>query len=131
MNRIQRFSFGIYSPIQIGVNMDSDVIIIDEGIRPFLNVLFPAPKKIEAISDRTITCRCDELTTGEIREAVKKGCVGPSQSKTFLRCDMCGASVIEVMSQTMCKTPSDVEAYRIRSPIKPLPRDGIKSLSEN
>jgi len=118
--------------------MDSDVIIIDEGIRPFLNALFPAPKKIQAISDRMITCRCYELTTGEIREAVKKGCVGPSQSKAFLRCDMgvcqghmCGASVIEVMSQTMCKTPSNVEAYRIRPPIKPLPRDGIKSLSEN
>ena len=118
--------------------MDSDVIIIDEGIRPFLDALCPAPKKIEALSDRTITCRCDEITTGEIREAVKKGCVGPSQSKAFLRCDMgvcqghmCGASVIEVMSQTMCKTPSNVEAYRIRLPIKPLPRDEIKSLSEN
>jgi hypothetical protein len=115
VNRIQRFSFGIYSPIQIGVNMDSDVIIIDEGIRPFLNALFPAPKKIQAISDRTITFCCDELTTGEIREAVKKGCAGPSQSKAFLRCDMgvcqghmCGASVIEVMRQAMGKTPSDI-----------------------
>ena len=44
---------------------------------------------------------------------------------------MCGASVIEVMRQAKGKTPSDVEAYRIRPPIKPLPLDEIKSLSEN
>ena len=111
--------------------MDSNVIIIDEGIRPFLDALCPAPKKIEALSDRPITCRCDEITTGEIREAAKKGCAGPSQSEAFLRCDMCGASVIEVMRQAMGKTPSDVEAYRIRPPIKPLQLDEIKSLSEN
>jgi hypothetical protein len=51
--------------------------------------------------------------------------MGVSQGRMF------SASVIELMSQAMGKTPSDVEEYRIRPPITPLPLDEIKSLSEN
>jgi len=51
--------------------------------------------------------------------------MGVSQGRMF------SASVIELMSQAMGKTPSGIEEYRIRPPIKPLPLDEIKSLSEN
>ena len=111
---------------------------LDEGIRPFLDTLFPAPTNIEAISNRTIICRCEEITAGEIRDVVKKGCSGPNQAKAFLRCGMgvcqgrmCGASVTEVMSQAMGKTPSDVGTYRIRPPLKPLSLDEIATLNES
>ena len=111
---------------------------LDEGIRPFLDTLFPAPTNIEAISNKTIICRCEEITAGEIRDVVKKGCSGPNQAKAFLRCGMgvcqgrmCGASVTEVMSQAMGKTPPDVGTYRIRPPLKPLSLDEIASLNES
>ena len=111
---------------------------LDEGIRPFLDTLFPAPANIEAISNKTIICRCEEITAGEIRDVVKKGCSGPNQAKAFLRCGMgvcqgrmCGASVTEVMSQAMGKTPSDVGTYRIRPPLKPLSLDEIATLNES
>ena len=111
--------------------------LLDEGIRPFLDTLFPAPERIGEVPDKTIICRCEEITAGQIREVVKKGCPGPNQAKAFLRCGMgacqgrmCGASVTEVMSEALGKKPADVGAFRVRPPIKPLSLEEIVTLND-
>ena len=112
--------------------------LLDEGIRPFLDTLFPAPERIGEVPDKTIICRCEEITAAEIREVVKKGCSGPNQAKAFLRCGMgicqgrmCGTSVTEVMSKALEKKPAAVGAFRVRPPIKPLSLEEIVTLNDN
>jgi NADPH-dependent 2,4-dienoyl-CoA reductase/sulfur reductase-like enzyme len=97
-------------------------------IRPFLDVLFqPAPELISRLDDDTLVCRCEEVTAGQIREAVGQGCTGPNQLKSFTRCGMgpcqgrqCGTAVSQLIAETLGRPVEEVGAYRIRPPIKPI-----------
>ena len=58
-------------------------------LRPFLDVLYrPADGFRVPADDRTIVCRCEELSAGELRAAVRRGGRGPNQLKSFVRCGM-------------------------------------------
>ena len=74
-----------------------------------------------------IICRCEEVTAGEVREAIRMGCVGPNQLKAFSRCGMgncqgryCGMTVINLFSEILGQTPEKTGYFRIRTPIKPI-----------
>ncbi len=98
------------------------------AIRPFLDSLFMPPSEIlDPPDDATIVCRCEEVTAGNIREAVSLGCLGPNQLKAYTRCGMgpcqgrmCGLVVGEVISSASKLTVPEVGYYRIRPPIKPV-----------
>jgi bacterioferritin-associated ferredoxin len=77
--------------------------------------------------DDVLVCRCEEVTAGALREAVRLGAQGPNQAKAFSRCGMgpcqgrlCGLTVTELIAQATQRTPQDVGFYRIRPPLKPL-----------
>ncbi len=97
-------------------------------VRPFLDALFrPAPELIARLADDTVVCRCEEVTAGQIREAVGQGCTGPNQLKSFTRCGMgpcqgrqCGTTVSQLIGHTLGRPVEEVGAYRIRPPIKPI-----------
>jgi thioredoxin reductase/bacterioferritin-associated ferredoxin len=97
-------------------------------IRPFLDALYrPADSFRIPQADKTIVCRCEEITAGEIRQVVATGCVGPNQLKSFSRCGMgpcqgrfCGLTVSELIATMLNKPVGDVGYFRIRPPIKPL-----------
>ncbi|MES9904709.1 MAG: (2Fe-2S)-binding protein [Sedimenticola sp.] len=60
-----------------------------EAIRPFLDRVFaPAHEYLVPADDETLVCRCEEVSTKRIREAVSLGCIGPNQIKSFTRCGM-------------------------------------------
>lgn len=108
---------------------------IDSAIRGFLDRYYPAPSWIGAVSDDVVLCRCEEVTAGQIREAMKHGCSGPNQAKSFLRCGMgpcqgrmCANSVTEVMATESGASPSEVGAFRIRPPAKPVTLAEVASL---
>jgi hypothetical protein len=61
---------------------------IDDAIRPFLDRYYPAPQWIASVADGVVVCRCEEVTAGQLREAMTHGCSGPNQAKSFLRCGM-------------------------------------------
>ncbi len=96
--------------------------------RAFLDALFkPAENFRIPKHDKTIICRCEELTAGEIREVVKTGFDEPNKLKSFNRCGMgpcqgrfCGLTVSELISNTLKKPVNDIGYYRLRPPIKPL-----------
>lgn len=99
----------------------------DRAIRPFLEALYAPSDEVLVPADDTLVCRCEEVTAGQIREAVALGAPGPNQAKAFLRCGMgpcqgriCGPVVTEVIAAAR-RTPQDaVGYYRIRPPLKPL-----------
>ena len=97
-------------------------------IRPFLDRLY-RPKLENRVpqDDEVIVCRCEEVTTGQIRAYVELGCQGPNQAKAFGRCGMgpcqgrlCGLTVTETIAETRGVDRSEVGYYRIRAPIKPV-----------
>jgi NADPH-dependent 2,4-dienoyl-CoA reductase/sulfur reductase-like enzyme len=100
----------------------------DASIRPLLEALYAPSGQILAPADDTLVCRCEEVTAGEIRQAVKLGCPGPNQAKSFLRCGMgpcqgrmCGLAVTEIIAAERRLPQQSVDYYRIRPPLKPLP----------
>jgi thioredoxin reductase/bacterioferritin-associated ferredoxin len=93
--------------------------------RPFIETMF-APRPIDPEDDMLI-CRCEEVTAGQIRDAVKLGCQGLNQLKAFTRCGMgpcqgrmCGPSVADVLASARGWHPREVEPYRTRFPARPL-----------
>jgi octopine oxidase subunit A len=104
-------------------------------IRPFLDALYRPPDWMVAPSGDTIVCRCEEVTAREIADMVKLGCLGPNQTKFFSRCGMgpcqgriCGLGVTSILARELGATPEAIGAYRIRSPLKPVPLAAIGQL---
>jgi bacterioferritin-associated ferredoxin len=98
------------------------------ALRPFLDSLHtPPPWVLAPPDDRTIACRCEEVTAGQIRAAARLGATGPNQAKAYLRCGMgpcqgrlCGATVAALIAETRGVTVEQVGTYRPRAPYKPI-----------
>ena len=97
------------------------------SIRPFLDSYYmPSPDYL-APDDDTLVCRCEEITAGEIREAVRLGCTGPNQVKSFTRCGMgpcqggqCSSTVSWIISEQLGKPMAEVGVLRVRPPLSPI-----------
>jgi NADPH-dependent 2,4-dienoyl-CoA reductase/sulfur reductase-like enzyme len=96
-------------------------------IRPFLDALYPPSRAIAVPADEVTLCRCEEVTAGEVRAAVRQGGTGPNQVKSFTRTGMgpcqgrmCALTVSEVIADQLGKSMAEVGTYRVRFPIKPL-----------
>jgi NADPH-dependent 2,4-dienoyl-CoA reductase/sulfur reductase-like enzyme len=93
--------------------------------RKFIDTMFtPLPVNPD---DSVLICRCEEITSGQIREAVKLGCRGLNQLKAYTRCGMgpcqgrmCGPSAAEVLATAQGMHPREIEPYRTRFPARPL-----------
>lgn len=106
-------------------------------IRPFLDALYRPPQWLANPVDETIVCRCEEVTAGRVREMAKLGCQGPNQTKFFSRCGMgpcqgrmCGLTVTQILSTELGKTPAEVGAYHVRTPLKPVPLASLAALAD-
>lgn len=105
-------------------------------VRPFLDALYRPPQWLYAPADATIVCRCEEVSAGRIREMAQLGCQGPNQTKFFSRCGMgpcqgrmCGLTVTQILSQELGRTPEEIGAYHVRSPLKPVPLGSLAALA--
>ena len=101
--------------------------------RPFIDAMF-APCPIDP-DDSVLICRCEEVTAGQIRDAVRLGCQGLNQLKAFTRCGMgpcqgrmCGPSAADVLASARGVHPRAVEPYRTRFPARPLTVGELASL---
>ncbi|MDP3342359.1 NAD(P)/FAD-dependent oxidoreductase [Frigidibacter sp.] len=93
---------------------------LDRAYRPGL--AFAAP-----ITDETMICRCEQVTAGALRQAVRDGARGPAQAKVFTRCGMglcqgriCGNVVTRLIAEETGLRPRAVGGYHIRFPLKPM-----------
>lgn len=100
----------------------------ERGFRPFLETLYrPAQGFRTPTDDNVVICRCEEVTAGQIRDALKLGCTGPNQLKAFTRCGMgpcqgrmCGTTVCELIAKEHSVPVAEVGHYRVRTPVKPI-----------
>ena len=100
----------------------------ERAIRPFLDALYrPGPSVLVPPEDDTIACRCEEVSVGRIRRAVRLGAPGPNQLKAFTRCGMgpcqgriCGPIVSAVIAEARGVPIAEIGSYRPRAPYKPI-----------
>jgi NADPH-dependent 2,4-dienoyl-CoA reductase/sulfur reductase-like enzyme len=97
------------------------------ALRPLLDRLYAPPEEVLRPADDVMICRCEEVSAGQLREAVALGCPGPNQAKSFLRCGMgpcqgrlCGPTVTAIIAAETGRDPGEVGYYRVRPPLKPL-----------
>jgi thioredoxin reductase/bacterioferritin-associated ferredoxin len=100
----------------------------ERAVRPFLDRLFsPRRELMIPENDQTVVCRCEEITAGQIRQALELGAVGPNQLKTQTRVGMgpcqgrmCGLTVSEMIADHFEMDVPQVGYYHVRPPIKPV-----------
>ncbi len=105
--------------------------------RPFLDAAYPPLPEALSPKDKTIICRCEEVTAGDIRGYAKLGCLGPNQTKAFGRAGMgpcqgryCGLSVTQILAAETGRSFDDTGYYRIRPPLKPVTLGELAAMDE-
>lgn len=81
----------------------------------------------ERIDDDVLVCRCEEITAGEIREAIRQGAVDVTGVKRRTRAGMglcqgrtCEALVQQILRQETGGTPEEVGFSTPRTPQRPV-----------
>lgn len=108
------------------------------AIRPFLDALY-RPDDMQRLpsADDTIVCRCEEVRRRDIVAAVRDGCIGPNQLKSYTRAGMgpcqgrlCGHTVTEMIAELRNESAAAVGYYRIRMPLKPVTVEDVAGLAQ-
>jgi NAD(P)H-nitrite reductase large subunit len=80
-----------------------------------------------APDDGIIICRCEEITKGEIRQAVHDGMFNVHEIRRFLRAGMglcqgqtCGKSVKAIVARELGISQSELDDATARAPMRPL-----------
>lgn len=110
----------------------------ERHIRPFLEKYYQIPKKLLATPDNeTIVCRCEEITAGEVRQAVREGHDNTNQVKFFTRCGMgpcqgrqCSNAVAHIVADESGNAVKDMGHFRGRPPVAPLTLEQLASLKK-
>lgn len=97
------------------------------GLRGFLDAAYAPRLAAAPPADGTLICRCEQVTAGALRAAVRDGAQGPAQAKVFTRCGMglcqgriCGNPVTRLIAAEIGQDPGAVGGYHVRYPLKPL-----------
>lgn len=77
--------------------------------------------------DDRIVCRCEEVTQGEIRQAVHDGMFTMAEIRRYLRCGMglcqgqtCAKLVSGIVARELGMKPGDLKPASSRAPMRPL-----------
>ena len=80
--------------------------------------------------DDRIICRCEEITKGEIRQAIHEGMFTMTEVKRYLRTGMglcqgqtCGRLVKNIVQSELNKRISAEAENTARAPMRPIPMD--------
>ncbi|MGE0257935.1 MAG: NAD(P)/FAD-dependent oxidoreductase [Alphaproteobacteria bacterium] len=110
----------------------------ERAIRPFLDALYRPADPVLCPEDDVIVCRCEEVTAGQIRRAVRLGAQGPNQVKAFIRCGMgpcqgriCGPLASAVIADARGVPVAEVGAFRPRAPYKPIALGALAAVTPN
>ncbi len=77
--------------------------------------------------DDMLVCRCEEITVGEIREAIRQGARDVTGIKRRTRAGMglcqgrtCEKLVQAILRQELCNAPEEISAATPRPPVRPI-----------
>ncbi|HUT73082.1 MAG TPA: (2Fe-2S)-binding protein [Desulfatiglandales bacterium] len=103
----------------------------------YFNSFYRIPDKaIYQIPDETVICRCEDVTMGEIRNAIREGYHTPGAIKQVTRTGMgrcqgrtCGPILYDIISAYTRKPSKEIPLLSVRPPIKPVTFDSL--IAEN
>ena len=82
---------------------------------------------VDYVNDDMIVCRCEEITVGEIKEAIKQGARDVVGVKRRVRAGMglcqgrtCEKLVQQILASELSKAPSEVGCASPRPPVRPM-----------
>lgn len=115
---------------------DRSWMLEDLRIRPFLEALHRLPPSLLATrDDDTLVCRCEEITAGEIRRAVREGHTDPNQVKFITRCGMgpcqgrqCSHALAHIVAAETGQPMGAQNPLRVRPPVRPVGIDALGAL---
>jgi bacterioferritin-associated ferredoxin len=95
----------------------------------------PAPQTAQAadtpeaeVGDDLIICRCEEITRGEIKEAIRNGLQTVSGVKRITRAGMglcqgqtCERLITQILARELGRPAAELEPLTARAPVRPLP----------
>lgn len=106
-------------------------------VRAFLDVLFAPRASLMAPADDVLVCRCESVSAGRLREAVRLGAMGPNQVKAFTRCGMgpcqgrmCGLPAAEIVARERGVSMEATGTFNVRPPLKPLSLQELAALPD-
>jgi NAD(P)H-nitrite reductase large subunit len=77
--------------------------------------------------DDMLVCRCEEITVGEIRQAIAEGALDVIGVKRRTRAGMglcqgktCEKMVQQILAQELCIGPEETGSSSIRPPVRPI-----------
>jgi thioredoxin reductase/bacterioferritin-associated ferredoxin len=98
-------------------------------------ISYPRPGLFELARDDTIICRCEELTLGDIKNAIGKGTVEMNELKRLTRMGMgrcqgrmCAPAVQEIIAAQTQTPAAEIKYLNQRPPIKLVPIKVLESL---
>lgn len=118
-----------------GVEEEELERIVDRVIARFkeLRGQAPGPQPAQApappgAGDDLIICRCEEITRGQIKEAIRNGMQTVSGIKRITRAGMglcqgqtCERLVTQILARELDRPPAELEPLTARAPVRPLP----------
>lgn len=106
-------------------------------VRPFLDAMFePQADHRNPPDNATIVCRCEEVTAGQVRDAVRQGCRDANQLKSHTRCGMgpcqgrqCGLTASAIIARETNTPMAELAQARQRPVVKPLSLDALANMA--
>jgi NADPH-dependent 2,4-dienoyl-CoA reductase/sulfur reductase-like enzyme len=120
------------------ISCEQAILRREQRFARLLGDLFSPPPGLYALADAdTIVCRCEQVTLGEIREAVRFGAQTVSDVKNLTRTGMgncqgrtCGSITAQVLAAETGRAVESVRYFSVRPPIQPLALSVIEELAE-
>lgn len=98
----------------------------------------PAPRSLDALSDDTIVCRCEEVTLGQFRAGMAEGAEHIGTVKRETRLGMgccqgryCGPVAARLMAEATGRSLTDHSYFAPRVPIKPVSVGALQATQES
>lgn len=100
-----------------------------QGLRKVLDAMSrPRPGLYELADEATIVCRCEEISLGEVRQALAEGACDLNEVKRMTRIGMgpcqgrmCEPGLLEIIARDKGHRPEQMAALHLRPPVKPVP----------
>ena len=111
------------------LSKDRQALIREQRFAALLGDLFSPTDELYQLADEdTIICRCEQLTLGEIREAISFGAQSVSDVKNLTRSGMgncqgrtCSSIIARILAKETGRPLAASQFNNIRPPVHPLP----------
>ncbi|RVG77268.1 FAD/NAD(P)-binding oxidoreductase [Sinorhizobium meliloti] len=117
-------------------NLSAAAVRSAMAARPFIDAAFPPGLAGQVPDDETIVCRCEEITAGSLRAAIREGATDMNLVRGLLRCGMgpcqgrsCAVTLARILAEANTQKPTTPVPFRARPPLRPLPLGALANLT--